>query len=122
MKQLKESILDKDFDIRGVEIYEYDWLSWPCMRHPGQFSVTNWIRSFNAHQYIESVFDKFKDIIIPVMDEAGGMEVMGYCVDAQGSLFKDFKDFLTTCGKSLQNPDKYQNHYLICFPLVVSSL
>lgn len=111
MKQLKESILDSDFDIKGVEMYEYDWLSWPCMRHPGQSSVTDWIRSFNDHQYIESVFDKFKDIIIPVMDEVGGMEMMGYCVDAQGSLFKDFKNFLTTCGKSLQNLEKGLQKY-----------
>ena len=111
MKQLKESILDNDFDIKGVEMYEYDWLSWPCMRGSDNAGVIGIIRYFNTHQYVDSVFGKFKDVIIPVMDEVGGMEMLGYCRSTPGSLFEYFKDFLTTCGKSLQNLEKRLQKY-----------
>ena len=69
MKELKESLLDKDFDISGVEYIYYDWMNWRCLE-----DIAVRIHICNEYIYANSmlpIIDKFQQEILDDFKTSG---------------------------------------------------
>lgn len=101
MKQLKESILGNDFDIKGVEMYEYDWLKWPAIKDSniGQFIIhDNNIKFLSAH------IDVLKKNLEQEINALKDMEDLGYCdADIVFKEMKLFKSAITGAAEKLND-------------------
>lgn len=89
MKQLKESILNSDFDIKGVEMYEYDWLKWPAIKRSriGQSIIHD-----NNSKFLSIHTDELKSMLNQELSDLKEMEDAGYCsVDIDLNELKLFK-------------------------------
>ena len=76
MKQLKESILDRDFDIKGVEMYEYDWLKWPAIKDS---RIGKSIIHDNNSKFLIMHTDELKSMLNQELSDLKEMEDAGYC-------------------------------------------
>ena len=89
MKQLKESILDSDFDIKGVDFYRYDWLKWPAIKRSriGQSIIHD-----NNSKFLSIHTDELKSMLNQELSDLKEMEDTGYCsVDIDLNELKLFK-------------------------------
>ena len=129
MKQLKESILDSDFNITGVELISYDWMEWPACEDLAEriYACNNNIFSRNLlpriTQFREEMIsdiekaspafekriitDLINDIKVGIGRLSGKIESMGnYSINNMSSRIKmfEFVDELLSqpCGKIIK--------------------
>lgn len=105
MKQLSESILDKDFDVQGIEMYDYNWLTWPVVMDSGFGKVA---LSLNNNKFILANIGELLNKLQEVSGQIQEVENGGICSDQgwYGHHFREFKNIVKSSTRSLEDLEK----------------